>query len=180
VITADHGEEFGEHNLFKHGNSLYVQLLRVPLLIVHPAGVPQGRLVAEPVSLRHLAATALDLAGVRPEHPLPGRSLRRTWEEAGAPRLPIVSHVAGGRNVLPGDLIRFGPMNSVVVGRQHYIRLGNGKEEVYDLGADGMEEHDLAQTEAGARALPSLRALLAQSLSQEIAASTPSASAVRQ
>ncbi|MFN7973774.1 MAG: sulfatase [Acidobacteriota bacterium] len=33
VLTADHGEEFFEHGSFKHGQSLYDELLRVPLLV---------------------------------------------------------------------------------------------------------------------------------------------------
>jgi hypothetical protein len=37
AVVGDHGEQFGEHGLVQHGNSLYVQLLHVPL-IVRPAG----------------------------------------------------------------------------------------------------------------------------------------------
>ena len=33
IVTSDHGEHFGEHDLWEHGNSLYSQLLHVPLLI---------------------------------------------------------------------------------------------------------------------------------------------------
>ena len=33
IITADHGEEFGEHRVFDHGNSLYFPSVHVPLLI---------------------------------------------------------------------------------------------------------------------------------------------------
>ena len=39
VITADHGEELGEHAVFDHGYSLYRQALQVPLLIVAPGRV---------------------------------------------------------------------------------------------------------------------------------------------
>ena len=37
IVTADHGEELGEHGLFDHGESLYRPEIRVPLLIVLPA-----------------------------------------------------------------------------------------------------------------------------------------------
>ncbi|HED66887.1 MAG TPA: hypothetical protein ENJ09_15195 [Planctomycetes bacterium] len=43
VITADHGESLGEHDYwFSHGQSLYAELLHVPLLI-HGPGVRSGR-----------------------------------------------------------------------------------------------------------------------------------------
>ena len=48
IITSDHGEQFGEHDLIGHGNSLYSQILRVPLLILYPPRVPAGTVVAPP------------------------------------------------------------------------------------------------------------------------------------
>ncbi|MFT5679445.1 MAG: arylsulfatase A-like enzyme [Myxococcota bacterium] len=36
VITADHGEAFGEHGLVEHGVDVYEALVHVPLLIHHP------------------------------------------------------------------------------------------------------------------------------------------------
>jgi arylsulfatase A-like enzyme len=41
VLTADHGEEFGDHGGFYHGLTLYQELLHVPLLLAGP-GVPAG------------------------------------------------------------------------------------------------------------------------------------------
>ena len=38
ILTSDHGEGLGEHDLFDHGESLYRNEIRVPLLIVLPAG----------------------------------------------------------------------------------------------------------------------------------------------
>ena len=58
IVTSDHGESLGEHGLMSHGNSLYLTLLRVPLVIVHPARIPAGRSIAEPVSLRDIPATS--------------------------------------------------------------------------------------------------------------------------
>ena len=34
MITADHGEQFGEHGVFNHGFSLYAQEAHVPLVII--------------------------------------------------------------------------------------------------------------------------------------------------
>ena len=52
IVTSDHGEQFNEHHLFGHGNSLYGSLIHVPLLIFPPSGSPAGRIVGVPVSLR--------------------------------------------------------------------------------------------------------------------------------
>ena len=79
IVTSDHGEHLGDHLLFFHGCSLYRQLVEVPLVIVDPQRVPAGRVVAEPVSLRDLPATVVDLLGLAGGAPFPGRSLARFW-----------------------------------------------------------------------------------------------------
>src|SRR5262249_42530025 len=79
IVTADHGEELGEHNLFEHGESLYRPEIRVPLLIVSPSGDRSPQVVPETVSLRDLPATIVDLAGLGARAPFPGRSLARLW-----------------------------------------------------------------------------------------------------
>ena len=49
ILTADHGEQFGEHGDFGHGMSLYESEVHVPLLVLFPgsragrAGRPRGR-----------------------------------------------------------------------------------------------------------------------------------------
>jgi arylsulfatase A-like enzyme len=62
VVTADHGEEFGEHGGVQHGRTLFEELLRVPLLIAGP-GVPAARRVDAAVSLVGLWPTLAALAG---------------------------------------------------------------------------------------------------------------------
>lgn len=37
IITADHGEEFGDHGDFGHGHTLYNELIHVPLIVHHPS-----------------------------------------------------------------------------------------------------------------------------------------------
>ncbi len=72
VITSDHGEELGEHGLFGHGRSLYSQEVHVPLVILAPGGSAAGRVVGEPVSLRDLPATFVDLLGHSPRFAVSG------------------------------------------------------------------------------------------------------------
>src|SRR5262249_51711665 len=80
IVTADHGEGLGEHNLFFHGESLYRTEIRVPLLIVTP-GQDRSVTVGETISLRDLPATIADLAGQGTGAPFPGASLTRLWRD---------------------------------------------------------------------------------------------------
>ncbi len=78
IITADHGESFGEHTgVFYHGKSLYQTELHVPLLIVPPGGSATAQIVKESVSLRDMAATIVDVLGLESGSPFPGDSLAR-------------------------------------------------------------------------------------------------------
>ena len=45
-MTADHGEEFGEHGGRYHGTTVYDEQVRVPLVVVGP-GVRAGQRVAD-------------------------------------------------------------------------------------------------------------------------------------
>ncbi|MDP6946407.1 MAG: sulfatase-like hydrolase/transferase, partial [Myxococcota bacterium] len=78
VVTSDHGEAFGEHGVQTHGQSLYEEELRVPLILYLPA--PSGRgfaskRFAPPVDLTDVAPTLLQAVGLRPSLPMHGESL---------------------------------------------------------------------------------------------------------
>lgn len=64
VFLSDHGEHLGEHKLWKHKPPGYIQVLRVPLLMAYPEGMPRGRRVREPVQLLDVMPTVLELAGI--------------------------------------------------------------------------------------------------------------------
>ena len=51
-------------------------------------------------------------------------------------------------------------MKSLVVGRYHYIKNGDGREELYDLEKDPLENYNLASSEEGRRLLGRLRTYL--------------------
>ncbi len=75
VVTSDHGEAFGEHKFYGHGNSLYREALHVPLIIRYPKLIPAGQRISQPVSLQRLAVTIQDLAQLQLEKDFPGISL---------------------------------------------------------------------------------------------------------
>lgn len=78
VITADHGEEFGEHGNLGHAKTIFDEVLRVPLLFWAPDHVPEGRVSEELVSLIDIPPTILELARIPPPRGIPGRSLVAT------------------------------------------------------------------------------------------------------
>jgi arylsulfatase A-like enzyme len=169
IVTADHGEQLGEHNLFGHGKSLYRQEVRVPLILVGPLGIPPGRTVAGAVSLRDIPATVVDRLGLSGGSPFPGRSLARFWDPsargAEAPDEPILSEVSikpkAARPPSPGEPPALGgPMASLIADGRVYIRDAFGREELYDLADDPCEAHDLSGSAAARPALERCRIAL--------------------
>jgi arylsulfatase A-like enzyme len=78
VLFADHGEGFGEHGLVHHGNSLYEEMVHVPLLIrvsPQPSSDGQGRRIQDMVELIDISPTVLELAGLPAPTAAQGRSL---------------------------------------------------------------------------------------------------------
>jgi arylsulfatase len=64
IITADHGEEFGEHGSLGHLTHIYEEVIHVPLMIRFPGGQWGGMRVRELVATRDLHATIADVMGV--------------------------------------------------------------------------------------------------------------------
>lgn len=63
IVTADHGEAFYEHDYWEHTQTLYEEMVRVPLIVKWPEGGPRGR-VATHVSQADVFPTILQEAGV--------------------------------------------------------------------------------------------------------------------
>jgi arylsulfatase A-like enzyme len=135
IVSADHGEAFGEHGAHFHSTTVYDELLRVPLLVAMPGLAP--RQVSEPVSLLDVGPTLLDLFGLATPEGFLGQSLLplllgRPFEA----RRPIAAD--SGRRVqallFPGQI--------------KAIRdIMRGTHEVYDLNRDPGELDDLMTTE---------------------------------
>jgi arylsulfatase A-like enzyme len=160
IVTSDHGEHLGDHLLFFHGCSLYRQLVQVPLVIVDPSGA-QNRVVGEPVSLRDIPATVVDLLGLTGTPPFPGRSLAgfssRLAQRSVVPPPPLLMET--GKPLLLTNQGREpaakGALRGVVAAGLHYIREADGFEALYLL-SDTEERIN----HAGApNAQPSLRQL---------------------
>jgi arylsulfatase A-like enzyme len=84
IVTADHGEAFLEHGFWEHGQTLYQEMVHVPLLVKWP-GKPAPLRVEGLVSQTDIFPTILEAAGI---------------ERAGPPRgvsLPVMKRDSTGR-----------------------------------------------------------------------------------
>ena len=166
VITSDHGEEFGEHRMFGHGNSLYLTSLHVPLMISLPGRIPGATRVHTPVSLRDLPATIADVLSFTDGARFPGASLARYWNGGGMaadeePLLSELNHTTGQPEWFP---VSKGNMKSLLFRGLRYIKNGDGSEELYDFYKDPLETNNLVSSDAHGAFLIEFRALLDQSV----------------
>lgn len=69
LITADHGEELGEHGVIGHGWFMTDPVLRIPLMLRAPGAVVPGVRLGGTASLVDVAPTILELAGGAPAAP---------------------------------------------------------------------------------------------------------------
>lgn len=148
VVTADHGEEFGEHGVYDHGNSLYRPSVHVPLLIVGPGVTPAGRNFGAAVTARDVPHTLVELAAPGTANPFPGLSLSRFWTDSFPADDPVLSEVSKGIRTPRWYPVSKGDMKSVVADSLRYIRSGDGQEELYGLLSDPWEKQDLAKTDS--------------------------------
>ncbi|MEE9263173.1 MAG: sulfatase [Vicinamibacteria bacterium] len=65
ILTADHGEAFYEHGHWKHTQTLYEEMIRVPLIVKWPRESPTGH-VKSLVSQIDVFPTVLEGAGLNP------------------------------------------------------------------------------------------------------------------
>jgi len=141
IVSADHGEAFGEHGMYKHAFELWEVLTRVPLLFMLPGAAP--RVIEERRSHIDLAPTFAELLGVSlpADNQMVGHSLLK--ELYGAPaenREPIVLD-------LPEDSHN-PPRRAVISGDYKLIVWGKGQAyQLYNLREDAAESNDLAKQE---------------------------------
>jgi arylsulfatase A-like enzyme len=139
IVTADHGEEFFEHGFVTHHvlSSLAEELIRIPLIIKLPTGVPSGVTVDALVRLVDIAPTILDYAGLETESSdMDGTSLRSLIDgQEEADRIAFYSTI---------------DLGIVRTAKWKYRRFkrpdssGGRREVLFDIVADPMEEHNVA------------------------------------
>ncbi len=165
--ARDHGEEFYEHGVMSHGWSTYLKSLHVPLVLSFPSRIPTGKTVAEPITLRDLPATVIELLGVENKKQFPGSSLGRYWarpsDSGSSFTVPVFSELNLDSKGLPEEypIVRAkGGLYSLVADRYHYIRAKDGSEQLYDFVNDPLERDDLSRNEKDREVLERFRASL--------------------
>lgn len=132
IVTSDHGESMGEHNyFFAHGENLYNELMRVPLIIRYGKKLRGGR--ADFVQHLDIVPTVLETAGLMKNPKLRGRDLRLKQDAAREIYAEMNSPF-----VL--DSLKF---CLIYDGLKLIHTLFSGRYELFDLGLDPDEEHNL-------------------------------------
>ena len=143
VIAGDHGESFWERGFSGHGNYLYDQELKVPLMIRVPKnrGLKPGSVVKGQVGGIDLAPTLLDLAGVPVPPSWKGRSLVSAMERGVSDGRPVVTETRVRDNLW---------QRAVRTDRWKVIAIDDFTKpvEAYDLVADPGETNNLVRAGA--------------------------------
>lgn len=134
VITADHGEFFGERGLRTHRMGGYEQVLHVPLIVRYPERLRPER-VSTPFGLHEAHRLILDLVEGRPVD----------WAYAETDEPKVLAQVWGRVEDTdrPGPPVINPNANIVYSGSYKLIDRSKGDDELYDLAADPKEEHNL-------------------------------------
>jgi arylsulfatase len=150
VVTADHGEELGDHHgYYYHICSVYEPALRIPLMVRLPDGASAGRRVTALVQNADIAPTLLELLGQDPPESFEGAS-RRALLEGGdglSSEAPSEFYRPGMAPVLSlrSDRWRYvynpGDTTPECMPRGRYFQVGT--EELYDQQRDPLDQHDV-------------------------------------
>ena len=96
LVTADHGEEFWEHGSFSHGEQLYDEAIKVPLILDLPGSHHEPTRVAAQVRHVDMLPTILDAIGLADPARREGSSLISLLTGGG--------YAPDGRGYFPADV----------------------------------------------------------------------------
>jgi len=160
VVTSDHGEYFGEHDLVEHSKDVYQPVLWIPLVIRGVSGTAPQR-VDTTLSLAHLPHLIAQELG-----PLAVQLTSRFSRAPGTEPVLAESYFARAKDL--GDPrwgARFQRVRRVIF-EWPWKRIDSSdhRDELYDLAADPGEENDLSarHPEVGQRLDAFLEAQLAR------------------
>ena len=128
-------------------------------------------MVYDPVSLRDLPATVVELLGLADGSPFPGRSLTAYWDqgpaqipESTSPALTEQAEAAAFQPQPRPSREHPGLQMSLVAAGHHYIRHGMGLEQLYDLRVDPSERINLMASSIGGHRVGAFRKMLLEVL----------------
>jgi len=140
IITADHGELLGEHGIIGHGNTLYEELIHVPLIVKYPGGeVPTGTNDSE-VQLVDVFATILDRLGLAIPPDVQGNPLSEVHHPMITEFFPLEFM---GRALRKLTEEWRGDMRTLHRGDYKFVWSSLGRHQLFDLLADPHESQNL-------------------------------------
>jgi arylsulfatase A-like enzyme len=144
VVTSDHGEAFGEHGHWEHGQSVYTEEARIPLIIAHP--LAGSGVVEEAVSLADVHPTVRSLFGAPAMHPTPALDLSGAilgaslGKPMALPQRPILTELLGEEGSTHPET-----MEAVALGGLRLVHnVTRGTRELFDIAHDPSELLPLA------------------------------------
>ncbi len=155
IVTADHGENLGDHGMVDHLLSMFETTIRVPLIMRHPSSFPAGSQRKELVSLIDIVPTVLHITGLEDRYPeITARSLAhpnptvREFVIAENDR-PMNGIDLMQKNYPEFDIEKIDRRMQMLRTDQHkLIQYDDGQLQVYDLAADPTELDDLSDSDA--------------------------------
>jgi arylsulfatase A-like enzyme len=145
ILMSDHGESFGEHGLLEHHNSLYPEVIHVPLIVWWPEHLPEGLRIDQPVSIASIPSTIMSLITKEDQSIFPEPSLSLFWEQPES-TLDWPDPIAEVEQAiwLPSEhLPAHGDMQSIITSDWQYITHEKFGEELYNLTSDPEENNNL-------------------------------------
>jgi len=152
VVFGDHGEAWGEHKRYFHGQDLTEEQLRVPLLIVVPGQKPA--VIDDEVGLIDLGPTLVELVGATPLPSFHGRSLMPAIEGKPLPARPIFAEL------LPSTATPSHEATIIESGKKLTHKISERRWELFDLADDPRQQKNLAEQPGWRKQLDELRAKL--------------------
>lgn len=150
IVTADHGENLGDHGMMSHKFVLYDTLIRIPLILRCPPAIPAGFLLDELAQTTDILPTILEIAGVAAEAGrFQGRPLIVGGRATPGPAFTISErsrpNLTAFRQRFPGfDARRFDVIRKAIrTRREKFIWHSSGECEFYDLERDPGELDNL-------------------------------------
>jgi arylsulfatase A-like enzyme len=139
IVFSDHGESFGEHHFFFHGETIYEEVERVPLIFHVPGIAP--RQVPGPAMLIDVAPTIVDL--LHGEIPPSFRGMSLLGAMLGDATIPKTRRAY--TEMLPAHAWMHHQKAMVDGDWKLYYRVSDNGYELYDLAGDPGEQHNLWQ-----------------------------------
>lgn len=134
IFASDHGEELWDHGEFGHGHTLYKELLDVPLILKYPKMLPQGKILENTISLIDLMPTILEIAGIKHDADLAGKSLIPLIQEKEEENRTVFAEAVGRRE----------KRKAIITDRYKFIYFPESQAaELYDLLNDPQEKINL-------------------------------------